>query len=328
MEKKRELQLISKIINSFKDKKILLIGDLILDIYVYGTAIGKSLETPTIVAKEQSTKISFGGASLVVRNMLELGAKVSFISVIGNDKKAKKYTEFVHKNLEKKFVTDLTRKTTIKKRFWIDGYKMLQIDNLDNKDIDKKVLGKIKETFEKEIKKCDVVVVSDYRHGLMTKELIEFIKKITQKNKKKVFVDSQISHRKSMHQHYKDYYIILLSEQEAKTLDKNFKPVNAASFEELQKKLGSSNLCVKLGEKGSLSLIENKCFKTKAIKINSKDTCGAGDAFLAAIALSNLQNNTEESLQIANVWAGLSTAIHGTIPAKKQELLNYFSGGN
>jgi len=328
MGKNRKNKLIFNVINKFKTKKVLLIGDLILDIYVYATAIGKSLETPTIVAKEESRKIYFGGASLVARNMLELGSKVSFVSVIGNDKEAENYNLFIHKNLDKNFVVDQKRKTTIKKRFWVDGYKMLQIDNLDNKNIDETVLGKITEKIEKEIKKCNVIVVSDYRHGLMTKELIEFVKKTAKKNEKKVFVDSQISHRKSMHSHYKDSFIILLSEQEAKELDKNFKPINADSFEELQKKLGSSNLCVKLGENGSLSLIKNKYFKTRAIKINPKDTCGAGDAFMSALAISNLISYPAESLEIANVWAGLSTLIHGTVPAKKQELINYFSGEN
>jgi len=328
MEKNRKNKLILNIIKSFKNKKILLIGDLILDIYVYATAIGKSLETPTIVAKEESTKISFGGASLVARNMLELGSKVSFISVIGDDKETENYIKFTHKNLEKNFVIDPKRKTTIKKRFWVDGYKMLQIDNLDNRDVDKIVFKKIAEKIEKEIKKCDAVIVSDYRHGLMTKELIEFVKKISQKNNKKVFVDSQISHRKSIHEQYKNFFTILLSEQEAKAIDKKFKAANSDSFKELQKKLGSSNLCVKLGEKGSLGLIENKLFKTQAIKINPKDTCGAGDAFMSALAISDLLKYPEESLEIANVWAGLSTLVHGTIPAKKQELLNYFSGEN
>ena len=127
MGKGRNKQIILDIIENFKNKKILLIGDPILDIYVYGTALGKSAETPTMVAKEERTEVSYGGSSLVVRNILELGAKVSYIAVIGNDEEAKHYNKFNHANLTNYFVVDKTRRTTIKKRFWIDGYKLSRL---------------------------------------------------------------------------------------------------------------------------------------------------------------------------------------------------------
>ena len=303
-------------------KHILLFGDPILDIYVYGSAIGKSLETPTIVAKEQDRKISFGGSSLVARNILELGGKVSYVTVLGNDKEAKLYEGLKHKNLTKHFIVDPIRRTTIKKRFWVDGYKLLQIDNLDNRDISQKIQGEIVQIVNKEMVKTDVVVISDYRHGMMTPHIINFVLKTANQHNKKVFVDSQVSHRKSVHHYYKDSYMVLLSEKEAKDVDPNF---GLDNFDELKHKLGKSNICVKLGENGSIASVKGKVVKTSAIKVQPLDVCGAGDAFLAALCISDL-DNIEASLKKSNIWAGLSTLIHGTTPPKKADLEKHIKG--
>ena len=321
----RNKQVILEIIEKFKSKKVLIIGDAILDIYVYGTALGKSAETPTMVAKEEKTEVSYGGSSLVVRNILELGAKVSYIAVIGNDEEAKYYNNFNHANLTNYFIVDKTRRTTIKKRFWIDGYKLFQIDNLDNKDLSPELTKKVLGAFNKEIKNCDIVVIADNRHGMMTKSLIDSIKRIAEENKKKVIVDSQVSQRGCMHEYYKDCHLICLNLREAKELDPDFEAkAGLEYFKKLREKLGSSNLCIKLGEKGSLSLIDEELIENSAIKVKEIDTCGAGDAFLAALSLAEM-NNANESIQIANYWAGLSVAVHGVNPPKKDNLIKYIS---
>ena len=326
MGEERNKQVILDIIENFKNKKVLLVGDPILDIYVYGTALGKSAETPTIVAKEERTEVSYGGSSLVVRNILELGAKASYIAVTGNDEEAKYYNNFNHENLTKHFIVDKTRKTTIKKRFWIDGYKLFQIDNLDNRDLIPELTKKVLDAFNKEIKNCDIVVISDYRHGMMTKNLIDSIKRIADENNKKVIVDSQVSQRESSHEQYKDYYLICLNVREAKEIDSDFEvKAELDSFKKLKEKLGSSNLCIKLGEKGSLSLIDEELIENSAIKVKEIDTCGAGDAFLAALSLADMKN-PNESLQIANYWAGLSVTVQGPHPPKKDDLIKHITG--
>ncbi len=326
MGEERNKQVMLDIIENFKNKKVLLVGDPILDIYVYGTALGKSAETPTIVAKEGKTEVSYGGSSLVVRNILELGAKVSYIAVIGNDEEAKYYNNFNHANLTNYFIVDETRRTTIKKRFWIDGYKLFQIDNLDNRDLSPELTKKVLDAFNKEIKNCDVVVISDYRHGMMTKNLIDSIKRIADKNNKKVIVDSQVSQRESTHEQYKDCYLICLNVREAKEIDSDFEAtVELDCFKKLKEKLGKANLCIKLGEKGSLTLVEGKLIESPAMNVEVKDTCGAGDTFLAALALADMKN-PNESLQIANHWAGLSVTVQGPHPPKKDDLIKHITG--
>jgi len=309
-----------EIIANFSKKKVLLIGDSILDVYVYGTAIGKSLETPTIVAKEHSRKVSFGGASLVARNLLELGASVNYITLIGNDEDSDNYKGLKHENLHMHFVVDPSRSTTIKKRFWVDGYKLLQFDTLDNRDLESNLIFKVLKIAKKLIRSCDVVIISDYRHGLMTSRLIRDLKKLLIDSKKPVFVDSQISHRESNHMLYKDLFMILLNEVEAKSIDEKF----SLSFDVLSDVLGKSNICIKLGENGSICKINGKIIRSRASSIKVVDTCGAGDAFIAALALGDL-NEIEPSLRIANCWAGLSVQVQGPEPPKKKELLKIYA---
>ncbi|VVC02168.1 Bifunctional protein HldE [uncultured archaeon] len=314
---------IAQQIEGFRKKRVLLIGDSILDIYVYGKAIGKSLETPTIVAREERTELSFGGAALVARNILELGGSVSFFSVVGGDDEARHYQDFRHGNLDKHFFTDKTRRTTVKKRFWVDGYKLLQMDNLDNRDIDGALLEKIKEGLAAEIGKCDAVVISDYRHGMLTAGLISYVKSIAKERKKNIFVDSQISHREGNHALYADCFMVLLSEKEAVSLDGKFAASGGpAAFKKISAILGKSNVCIKLGEAGSLCLVNGAAIRTGAIDAKAVDTCGAGDAFLAALCLSSMED-IENALEIANVWAGLSTLAQGANPPKIGDLTKY-----
>ena len=73
------------LIQSIKNKRILLVGDTIIDKNTYGTLLGTSAETPTIVAERKSSNYSLGGAFLVARNLITLGAKVTFITLSGDD---------------------------------------------------------------------------------------------------------------------------------------------------------------------------------------------------------------------------------------------------
>ena len=87
-----------------------------------------------------------------------------------------------------------------------------------------------------------------------------------------------------------------------------------------EEKFPNSSICVKLGSKGSLFFQNQKIIKSSALKnISVVDTCGAGDAFLAALCISDFDNITE-SLCVANYWAGLSTIINGTNPPNLLDL--------
>ena len=82
---------------------------------------------------------------------------------------------------------------------------------------------------------------------------------------------------------------------------------------------------MKLGSRGAITLWNRQFLKIKAYKVKAVDVCGAGDAFLAAFSLGD-RTRPKESLEIANIWAALSTTIHGTIPPRRSDLVKILKG--
>lgn len=310
------------IIKSFGKKRVLLIGDTILDVYIYGKEVCKALDVPVPEAEETGSFVYFGGASLLANNILELGGSLVFFSVVGADDDAKYYNTLSHPKLKKIFLVDKIRKTTVKRRWFIDGKKVLQVNKVDNHYIDSRLEKKMLKLAEPFIAKTDLIVVFDGQHGLMTKTLVSRLVELGKKYKKPLYVDSQVAHRPSNHHWYKGADCLFLNQKEAVAANANFdikKP--EYSLKVTREKLGVANLVVKLGKDGSMALFNDKYVNAEPYPVKPVDVCGAGDAFLAAFSLGD-RKMPAETLDICNAWGGLETAIHGTIPPKKKDLIN------
>ena len=300
---------------------VLVIGDVILDVYHYGAPLKISAETPTLVARNERKTISWGGAALFVRNILELGGKVKFISLLGDDEFALYDKGLAHKNLTKLFVTERERATTTKERFWVNGYKLLQWDHLDNRDIDKRTAEEIISRVHEELPKCDKLLISDYRHGLITKELAAELVKGAKKAGKPIYVDSQLSQREGNLVWYKGADLFCVNLREAQAVEPFFSEDDLeVSFKRLSNILDSRRVVLKQEAKGSTAYLDGKVIHTPAHKVTTVDTTGAGDAFYSALATSAFPPD-EDALLRANKWAGLSTAIHGAKPPNLSDLI-------
>ena len=307
-------------IEGFKDKNVLVVGDTIVDIYTYTNIVCEALYAPVPEAEEVRSAISFGGNSLVARNMLELGGNVTFVSVVGDDAAARYYDAFTHPRLQKIFFTDPSRKTTVKQRWFADGKALLQVNQVDNHDLSPALEKKVCTALEKAIKNTDVIVVMDPQHGFLTKNIIAKLHALSKKYNKPLYVDVQISHRESKHILYRGADTFFLNSTEAKAVHPEFSVGTALrSLAEIAEKLDAQNVIVKLGKRGSVAWFGGTYIKTPAHSVEAVDPCGAGDAFLAAFALCD-RSFPHDSLTIANIWGGLSTTIHGTISPQKKDL--------
>ena len=221
-----------------------------------------------------------------------------------------------HPRLERIFIKERNRRTTVKERFWADGYKLLQWDRLDNEDVSSHTQKEIVLLVKRYLPSCGKIVISDYRHGLLTEKLAGEIISMGKKMGKPVLVDSQVSQRESNHVWYKGADLICMNTKEAKCVDENFdekKP--ELSLERLAKILKVRDVIVKSGDKGSITLSGGEFIKSPAHKVKAIDTTGAGDSFFSVIAASKYPP-TENVLRCANVWAGLSTTIIGAEPPR------------
>src|SRR3989338_4221537 len=296
---------------------ILVVGDSILDIYHYGKAYKIASESPTIVVEDQTTRVSWGGAALFVRNVLELGGSVSFVSLFGDDDFTKREKDFTHPNLKKFFIREKGRKTTVKERFWADGYTLLKWNHLDNRVISAETKHAILAIVKKELPFHNKLVVSEYRHGLITEDFANELVATGKKFSKPVYVDSQIQ-RDGNHLWYRGATLMCLNRKEAESVFPDFSFLKISeSLQRMHEILDCEHIVVKLGAEGSVALVGERFIQTPPHIVKALDTTGAGDAFFAPLVISECPPS-EEVLRQANIWAGLSTTIVGTEPPQRE----------
>src|SRR6202034_3831224 len=121
------------ILTCFAKRRLVVVGDIIVDEYHTSEALGLSAETHTIVVKHISSRQSLGGAALMVRNVLALGGGVLFVSLVGDDAYQAAIDSFEHPRLTKIIEVEAGRATIVKSRYWVNGYKLLQWDQLDHR---------------------------------------------------------------------------------------------------------------------------------------------------------------------------------------------------
>lgn len=309
--------------------RVLVVGDVIIDRYTHGTRRGISAETPTIVANFQKQEMFVGGAGLVVRNLLRLGNSVTILTVGST-----LTTMFrgsadapTSKEMTQLQVLDRDQKgwiMTEKHRYFVEQYKLLQFDT-----VNKGTWSPFEEdAFVRDLKNAmqskDAVVVCDNRHGVLSPHIAQQIVKEAQRLGLPVYVDSQISQSESNHLCYKGANFIFMNEYEMDCVAKflpekskeKLKNGRSSQIHEICKMLGS-NIVYKRGERGAVILCKSPDYRTivsQGFKVDAVDTCGAGDAFLAAFVSSGNQ------LESADRWAALSTTYKGTIVPQVADL--------
>lgn len=295
----------------FKSSKILVVGDLMVDHYVYGTVDRLSPEAPVPVLDETEEKFFLGGAALVASNLSSLGAKVDFLSLCANDSHfeiAKKLLENSSLSLDS-ILLDNSRKTTCKKRFVATSpyfQQLLRVDHETKDPISSKTLIQAKEKLDQVLPEVDLVVVSDYNKGFLTTALISHLMKKSKELKKPVIVDG----KKNLSE-YSGATILVPNAKEL-CLSMGIKSSNEDSvLENLSKALSKSLNCtliIKRSAKGA-SIQDSSSFRTyPTFAKEVVNVSGAGDVFVAILSISFANGKSlDEAVKLANF--GCSKAI-------------------
>lgn len=294
----------------FKNANILIVGDLMIDHYLYGTVDRICPEAPVPVLNCKSEESFLGGAGIVLTNLLQLGANATLISVAGNDEdggKLKLLLKGINANPET-IAIESGRKTIIKTRcvatspFW---QMLLRFDNEKTDPVRKDTENMIKQKFSECLDNADVVVFSDYKKGMLNPSLIKGLMEMAKKCGKTIVTDS-----KGRIFEYKGTDVIAPNRVELCNAYE-VKPTNDDKIiVELSKKLAKDMGCavlVKRSEKGVLVVSngQEKTIPATAKKI--VNVSGAGDVFIASLSLALASgNNVMESARIANYAAGIA----------------------
>ena len=292
-----------KVIKNFPDKKILVIGDVMLDTYVHGTAIKISPEAPVPDISIDS-EINFpGGAANVASNISSLQGQVSLFGFIGEDSAGKILSDLLR---EKKidFFPSYLSKTTKKTRIISQNQQIVRISN---EDASKKTLSH--PSLEEEIKKSDLIVLSDYAKGTISSDLMDFLKSFG----KTIIADPKPQNVELYHR----VNVLKMNQNEA--LEISGKREIYSAGKSLTERF-SSDIIITRGSEG-VALFGKFSAEFPASARNVSDITGAGDTFLAALGLSLASGaKLDDAVLISNYASGIAVSKKGTYSVKLNEL--------
>ena len=307
----------------FSNKKVLIVGDAMIDTYMWGEVNRMSPEAPVPVVEVQKHENRLGGAANVALNLKALGATPILCSVVGTGNRGIIFKELMDEsNLSTVGILSTNkRKTTIKTRVIAENKHQLRIDEEETHPIQQaKEFLKLTESLMADI---DVIVLQDYNKGVLTPEVIEGV--IAAANQKGI--PTIVDPKKQNFNSYKNCTIFKPNLAEIKAgMNIEFDANNVAEIEkasaELRTQLAAKGVLLTLSERG-ICINWEKGFKhTPAFKCNILDVSGAGDTVIsvASLCLASLVDYTELSV-LSTLAGGIVCEQVGVVPINKEKLL-------
>lgn len=310
-----------KIVDNFKGKTIGVIGDLMLDHFIWGDVDRISPEAPIPIVLAAKESFMPGGAGNTAANIAALGGKVFVVGLVGKDSAGKTLiSELKKQGIKTIGVLESDNKPTTQKiRVVARNQQMVRVDKEDAKYIGTDIEKKILKFISSNIKDWDAVVVSDYAKGIITKNLSENLVSLSLKNKKPIVCDVKPKHVLF----FKNATLLSPNQKESLAMA-GVDNVNEAG-KIIQKQLNCSVLLTRGAE--GMSLFENnkiKHFSVSAMAREVVDVSGAGDTVVAVATLALAAGaNLEQATIIANHAAGIVVGKLGTATVAPEELKQY-----
>jgi D-glycero-beta-D-manno-heptose-7-phosphate kinase len=327
------------IISKFKNRPILVIGDLVLDHYIKGTVSRISPEAPVPIVLVNETFYTPGGAANVANNLASLGADVTLVGKIGQDYEATLFKkEITKRHIHTQGIFgDPGMRTILKTRIIAQHQQVVRVDHEDplKEGEDKLKTNKILPFLRRHIKDYKAIIVSDYGKGMIDSTLLNEVRELAQQNKVLVIVDPKVEDL----QFYGQVSSITPNKKEAELALKSISAEARKAFGIVSTKLestkeieangqgllnylGIDSLLITLGEHGMYLFEPNKepfPIATRAQEVF--DVSGAGDTVISVFALCLASGaNRRQAADIANHAAGVVVGKMGAVAIELDEL--------
>ena len=309
--------------SGFNSKKVLVVGDAMIDAYMWGEINRMSPEAPVPVVEVKKHENRLGGAANVALNLQSMGATPILCSVIGNDSQSILFKELIQNaNLSNKgLLTATGRRTTLKTRVIAENKHQLRIDEEDTHPItcETEFLNLIQEL----IADVDVVILQDYNKGVLTAKVIAKVIEIANTKNIPTIVDP----KKQNFLAYKNCTIYKPNLAEIKVgMNINFNPDITQEIEkaaaDLRELLNAKGVLLTLSGRGICINTKENFTHTPAFKRNIIDVSGAGDTVVSVAALCLASNmNLNDLSVLSNLAGGLVCEEVGVVPIQKEKLL-------
>ncbi len=314
-----------KIIQSFSNLNVLIVGDVMLDSYIWGVVERISPEAPVPIINVRKKDFRLGGAANVALNIRALGANPILCSLIGEDEDGKKLIQQLdEKNISKEgIVISKFRPTTVKTRIIASHQHVVRVDEESDKVANNEEEEKLLTKIEKLLPLCQVVIFEDYDKGVLTSSIIEKSIALAKKKNIPTVVDPK-------KRNFLSYVGATLFKPNLKELREGLKiEVDASNqkqveiaVDKLKQKLNVAGVMLTLSEHGVYIDYQNEKVKIPAHAREIADVSGAGDTVVSIAALCialSLPPHIVASL--SNLGGGLVCQHVGVVPIDREELL-------
>jgi len=316
---------LKELFENFQQKRIAIVGDLMLDRYFWGSVARISPEAPVPVVEIESESARLGGAANVANNIKSLGGEPILIGVIGNDNSGGLLRDLLTESALPTFglIVDEDRQTTVKTRVIAHSQHVVRIDRETKKEISSRLQRKILEILHQNIHSIDAIIVEDYNKGVVVKNLIKQLVNLANEHKKVVTVDPKFNN-------FFDYHEVTVFKPNSKEVEAvmGVKLINDASVEEagkaIMKRLQVRNILLTRGEKGmtlfeAAGTITHLQAKTRKVA----DVSGAGDTVISTLTVALASGaSVREAASLANYAGGVVCGEVGIVPIAKDALLS------
>ncbi|MBK9989465.1 MAG: hypothetical protein IPP19_01710 [Verrucomicrobia bacterium] len=306
--------------------RVLVIGDVMLDHYIWGDATRISPEAPVPVVDIARDSYTAGGAANVALNIASLGASCTVAGFFANDEAGAKLTKILGEKQIATIATPGSGTTIVKTRVLVQHQQLCRLDREAGPSAYRIASDKIEPLFRDAINACDAVVFSDYAKGILSDELVERVSKLARSAGKFVALDPKPKRKL----HFHDLDLITPNRREALQLA-DIEPEPHTPFPaekvcaELRKRYGTRNLVITMSEDGMLLSTDGKIGKvipTAAREVF--DVSGAGDTALASLVLAlTAGSDLETAAHFSNAASGVVVGKLGTATVTPDELVAY-----
>jgi rfaE bifunctional protein kinase chain/domain len=316
-----------KILESFADVSVLVVGDIMLDRYWWGSVERISPEAPVPVVHINKTSLAVGGAANVAANIVGLGAKVHLVAAVGEDAEGAQLPQLLSESgLSAEHLIKISgRPTTLKTRVIAHNQHVVRIDHETTENLNSEDEKRVWERVEKIIREIDVVILSDYAKGFLSEKLIMRLITTAKNNAKILMVDP----KGKDYLKYKGASIITPNKKEAAEasgLEEKDSRIIEKAGDQLLNELDLKSLLITQGEDG-MTLFETgklpKHFSSQARHVY--DVTGAGDTVIATLAVAaGTKIDLATAAEIANTAAGYVVEEVGTTVINRKQLEDHY----
>lgn len=321
--KKISKERFAKIFQNLGSHKILILGDVMLDEYLWGNVSRISPEAPVPVVEILKETIKLGGAANVALNVQALGDQPVLVGVVGEDKNGERIREILnHSQLsEEGIFVDHNRQTTIKTRIIAHSQQVVRADREKTDEIPREVSENLFNFIQSKVKEIDAIIISDYGKGVINGGLLQRVITLARENSLFIGVDPKETHFMS----YRGVSVITPNHHEASfVFGKRIK--DEKSLEEvgwgLLERLEVESLLITRGEKG-MSLFEKNHTLTHfpTVAKDVYDVTGAGDTVISTFTCGKAAGaDFKEAALLSNHAAGIAVGELGTAQVTKERL--------